>query len=633
MARISLKCSCGWNFFIAGTAQGHETPCPNCAIPVPIPGRKASEGGPKAPGVIAAEKQSKQKQVVLLVSIGAAVALVAVVLLVATSGGPKPIEEPETPRGHNPVIGKPNMPRAGVVNTPQNPAPGSNPAELARDPNAPVGANRETQIEEHKKTIRLNVWRQNVAGIATESLRLRNHLDAAGGLQERMKSWDLKIDETLRALLELGERFNVEPHIQAGDKLVVFAQKDLTTMKPSAADQTLLSPWLRAFRAGQPLEQVVILRGAQRTELFLQFPEATPDLLEIARLPDIAGAGRYVDPPDAPGTTPFPALSAGPIPDAVLKDIEGRFGALPTGYRGLLSAGERGRLETLMKAKAGSADDMAFLGSRVQGEALPAFEREVQILRAKADELQAKLKETTAVDVVHFKDGRKVTGQVLEQTEQVVKIKAKLGSMTIPAADVAKVERGKGAGLEFPAQLAAAPKTAEGMSKLLAWCQTQGLKLEAEYVGVLLLQYDPLNEAARKVTNIAKPAFKASGAAPSPVPAPMGAPSGGEQVIRAMDTLAGDVVRRYPAFGDVIAQMRSGASSHAFANQPVPPARAARAVSLIKDPLSFDLSLLDASGALEIGQWWGSLSGEDRREFARFFGLWCARERYARGAR
>ncbi len=633
MARISLKCGCGWNFFIAGTAQGHETPCPNCGVAVAIPGRKATGGGPKSPGVIAAEKQARQKQLVLLVSIGAAVLLVAVVLLVATSGSPKPIsDEPAT--GGKSIIDRPAHQRTQVTGTKTGTDGVVRPAD---DPNTPVGANRETQIEELKKGIRANVWRLNLAGITTESLRLRNHADAVGALQERMKTWEAKISEALNALLELGERFNVDPHIQPGDRLVAFAQKEFATMRPADADQALLSPWLRSFRAGMPLEQLVILRGAQRIELYLQFPEGSEDLQGIARLPDITGPGRYDEP--APGTLPGPGpaipLLAGPIPDAVFKDIEARFTAIPPGYRSMLSPVERGRLETLAKAKTGSADDQSFLSQRILAELLPAYEREAALVRAKAGELETKLKETTAVDVVHFKDGRKIVGQVLTQNEKEVKIKSKLGAFTVPMADVARIELGKGAGVEYPAKLAAAARTPEGLAALLGWCQTNGLKLEAEYTAALLLAVDPLHEAARKLSGLPpRTASKTSGSAPATGTGTMGAPApASDQASRTADLLAGDVVKRYPGFGDVIAQMRAGSSGLVFASAPVPPARSSRAASFIKDPLSFDLTQLDASGALEIGQWWGSLPLEDRREFARYFGLCCAQQRHARGGR
>ncbi len=632
MARISLKCGCGWNFFIAGTAQGHETPCPNCGDAVAIPGRKATGGGPKTPGVIAAEKQARQKQVVLLVSIGAAVLLVAVVLLVATSGSPKPIAD-EPAAGGKSIIDKSEHTGNRIAN--KTTGGSNNPlVHSSSDPNNPVGVNAEAQIEELKKGIRANVWRLNLAGITTESLRLRNHADAVNSLQERMKAWEAKIPEALNALLELGARVNVDPHIQPGDRLVAFAQKELAAMRPADADQSVLSPWLRVFKAGPALEQAVILRGTQRIELILQFPEAPEELQEIARLPDRNGPGRYDEP--APGSlpAPVPALS-GPIPDSIFKDIEAGFAAIPAGYRSMLSPVERGRLETLTKAKTGSADDHSFLAQRILAELLPAYQREAALVRAKSEDLKTQLAQTTAVDVVHFKDGRKIVGQVLMQDETQVKIKSKLGAFTVPKADVARIELGKGAGVDFPKKLDGTARTAEALAGLLGWCQTNGLKLEAEYTAALLLTVDPLHDAARKITGLpARTATKSSGAAPAPAQGAMGAPAlAGDQVSKTLDLLAGDVVKRYPAFGDVIAQMRAGSSGLSFAFAPVPPTRSARAASLIRDPLSFELAQLDASGALEIGQWWGSLPQEDRREFARYFGLWCARERHARGGR
>ena len=46
MARLSLNCSCGWNFFLPSTTPGHEVACPSCGQNVRVPGRKrAAPGG------------------------------------------------------------------------------------------------------------------------------------------------------------------------------------------------------------------------------------------------------------------------------------------------------------------------------------------------------------------------------------------------------------------------------------------------------------------------------------------------------------------------------------------------------------------------------------------------------------
>lgn len=622
MARISLKCVCGWNFFVPGTAQGHEAPCPNCGDAVPIPGRVAGKDGPKSPGVIAAENQAKQRQVVLLVSAAAAILLVSVVLMIVTSGSSAPPEDDAGTSGSN-VTAKPGpKPRSDVPR--YVPPPPSDPTPPVSDPKVPVGPNRESKIQEHRQAIRSHLLRLNLAGIASESLRLRGHVDAHAQLQERMRGWEARIAEGVAALLELGDRFGVDPHIQPGDRLVAFAQKDFATLPSSRIDLDLLSPWLRSFRAGLPLEQAVILRGTDRIELYLQFPEAGEDLQGISRLPDITGPGSYVDGPVA-------APGGGPLPTALLTEIATRFKAIPAGYPNLLSLPEAQKLDQLLKTRVGTGDDHVFLQNRILTEALPAFEREAALLKAKGVELELKIKETTSVDVVHFKDGRKVSGQVLENTPSHVKLKARLGSMTIPQADIAKIEQGKGPGLEFPAKLSACPRTVPELSKLLAWCQQNTLRLEGEYVAVLILGTDPAHEAARKAAGLApRPAGRSSGGAATP-PASSGtfaAPAASsEPAVRALQTLAADLVRRNASFADVVTQMRSGSAGLSYGNAVVPPPRAARAAALIQEPISFSLSKLDTSSALEIGQWWGSLAPEDRQEFAVFFGLWCASRR------
>jgi hypothetical protein len=623
MARISLKCVCGWNFFIPGTAQGHEAPCPNCGDAVVIPGRKATAGGPKAPGVIAAEKQAKQKMVVLLVSAAAAILLVSVILLMM-GGGPAP-DPAGGDHGGSSVAANAGPKTTKTTTPPYRPPTTPESTPDTGDPKVPVGPNRESKINDLRQEIRVNVWRLNLAGISSESLRLRGHVEANGLLQERMKGWENKISENVAKLLELGDRFGVDPHIQPGDRLVGFAQKSFPSLPSSKIDLELLSPWLRSFRAGQPLEQAIILRGADRIELFLQFPEATEDLQGISKLPELTGAGQYVDGPVvAPGT--------GPLPKALLSDIEARLKALPPGYHHLLPLSEAQKLDQIFKTQSGTSDDHAFLQTRFLPELLPAFEREAALVRAKAAELEVKIKETTSVDVVHFKDGRKVSGQVLENTPTHVKLKARLGSMTIPQADIAKIEQGKGAGLEFPAKLSACPRTAPELAKLMGWCQQNTLRLEAEYVAVLLLQLDPLHEGARKAAGLPpRPASGKSSSSPPPPPSgTFGAPPAADTVVRTMDLLAAEVTKRGASFGDVITQMRAGASNVTYLSAAVPPPRSVRAAALIKEPLTFSLSTLDSAGALEIGQWWGALAPDDRREFALFFGLWCAQKRSSR---
>jgi hypothetical protein len=623
MARISLKCECGWNFFVPGTAQGHEAPCPNCGGAVPIPGRSASGDGPKSPGQIAAEKQARQKQVVLLVSAAVAVVVVALLVVLMSGGKPAPIEEETTGKSFN--LDKPR----GPVKPPENkikdyktPTTFENPVA---DPRAPVGPNRESKINEHRNAIKGLVWRLNLAGVTAESLRLRGHADAQAQLLDRMKGWEGKIAENLAALAELGEKFAVEPHIRSGDRLVGFAQKDFQTLPGSRIDLEVLSPWLRKFQAGMPIEQAVVTRGSERLELYLQFPEAEEDLQTIARMPDISGEGRYVDGPVLPA-------GSGAIPPELLAEVETRFKAIPAGYKNLLPLNEAQKLDGLLRAKMAPPEDLQFLQVRILQEALPVFEREAQNVRAKTAELELKVKDSTAVDTVHCKDGRRLQGKVVSKTEESLKLKGQFGTVGIPMSDILKVEEGKGAGVEFPGKLAACPRTAPDLIKLYTWCRQNNLMVESQYVAALILGIDPTHEDSRRAHSL--PARPAGGKPGGAAVAPAGtftAASGTGDAWKAMDALAQSVVRNYPALGDVVAQMRAGSiGALAPASAQVPPPRSARAAQLIQDPLTFTPARLDAAAALEIGQWWGPLSVEDRREFATFFGLWCAQKRAGR---
>src|SRR6185369_8774612 len=93
MARISLNCSCGWNFFIPGSTPGHEVSCPSCAQTVRIPGRKpGKDGAAMTAGDIAAEVQRKQSLVRMLIG-GGVVAVIAIIVIVVMSMGSKPPED------------------------------------------------------------------------------------------------------------------------------------------------------------------------------------------------------------------------------------------------------------------------------------------------------------------------------------------------------------------------------------------------------------------------------------------------------------------------------------------------------------------------------------------------------------
>jgi hypothetical protein len=222
-------------------------------------------------------------------------------------------------------------------------------------------------------------------------------------------------------------------------------------------------------------------------------------------------------PPDVPPPPPPPPQPAGPAQiaalfdtDGLILEINGRFDALPSGYRGLLMGKDRGRFDDLVRSGRGTSDDIEWLKTRILGETIPSFQRDAEMIRAKLLELEPKLKENVASDVIYRKNGTNFEGQIVEETESSVKIKLRFGAVTIPKEDIQRIEKGKGAAMEFPAKYAEAStappaEKLEKLSALLAWCIEKSLKTQKEYVAFVILSLDASHENARRASGMAKP--------------------------------------------------------------------------------------------------------------------------------
>jgi hypothetical protein len=216
-------------------------------------------------------------------------------------------------------------------------------------------------------------------------------------------------------------------------------------------------------------------------------------------------------PPPPPPAATTPVTEMGSVPAELVLDIEGRFAALPAGYRSLLIEKDRARFEELMKTRKGTSDDLEWLKSRILGEAIPGFQRDAEMIRAKVLELERKVTEYVATDVLTLKDGRKLEGQIVQDTPETVKVRFRFGAVTIQKEDILKIEKGKGAALEFPAKYAEAStgtssEKLEKLSALLPWCIEKNLSLQKEYVAFVILSLDPSYEKARTVSGLARPA-------------------------------------------------------------------------------------------------------------------------------
>jgi hypothetical protein len=507
MARIALNCSCSWNFFIPGTTTGYETFCPSCGQAVRIPGRKPGRDVPRSAGEVAAEKQLRQwltRVAVLSVAAG--------FLIVATLFGYWIAQKP--PTGDVSVSVSPRDTLPGVV--PGQPARSRPPIQPLPEPPPSLRLpamdyNNGPQIDELKRAVYSNVWLTNMTCLISECMRFRNLTNEWGQLQADMGVYDGKIKHNLKELAKVGEKVALENYLTPGDQILGFAQRDFTTMKPGEAS-AFIQEWVTKWRAGPSLEQLNFVRNDRKMTIYLEFPEETKELLSLVRHPALGLAGD-------PGSGPITELVA--VPADLIKDIDARFDALPAGYRSFLVAKDRTRFEDMMRTRKGTSDDLEWLKSRILGEAIPSFQRDADIIRSKALAIEPKLKENVASDVIYRKNGTKIEGQIIQQTDTVVKIKCQFGTVSIPAEDIQRVEKGKGAALDFPAKYADASRAAtpaervEKLAPLLAWCIEKSLKLHKEYVAFVILSLDPSHDAARKAAGMPRPAISAPSLLPS----------------------------------------------------------------------------------------------------------------------
>jgi hypothetical protein len=630
MARLSLNCSCGWNFFIPGTTPGHEVTCPSCGQVVRIPGRKPGQSAPQTAGEIALEVQRRQSRVKMV--IGAAIAAVIVIAAGAAffmRGSSEPDDEgkgrDKTDRGLT-RLGDSGGDK-GRKKDPFAVPPGQKENDLPPAPPEPPPLYSAAQIEELRHNVFANVWLINMATVVSECLRFRNLTSEWAQVQADVSRYEEKIKHDLGEMSRVGAKVVLEPYLAHGDQIIGFAQRDFTTMKPGEA-ATVLNTWINAWTNGSTLEQVPIVRDGKKMTIYMEFPEATKDLLILTRHPALAVAG-------APGDALLSEILA--VPQSLLADVQTAFAALPPGYRALFPPADRKRFDDMMTNKRGSSDDIEWLKAHVLNEAVPSFQRDAEQIHSQVLALEPKLKENAATDAIFRKNGTKVEGQIVETTESYVKIKTRFGAASIPKDEISKIEKGKGSATEFPAQYAAAKGNLDKLVPLLAWCSDKSLRLEKEFVAYNILALDASNDKARSAAGLGRPAIVGGiiQAPPSKitiieVPKP---PTGTEPpksppVDKTIDIIAADVVSRSAVFADVVREMRTRTEPLTTPELPAAPEKAAKGVAVIQNPLTFDPSQLTVPSAVEVGTWWSALSADDRRQFAKYYGLWCA---YSRG--
>jgi hypothetical protein len=100
-------------------------------------------------------------------------------------------------------------------------------------------------------------------------------------------------------------------------------------------------------------------------------------------------------------------------------------------------------------------------------------------------------------DTVFLTDGRKIEGEIIEETPEKYFVKTKYGVQEIDKIDVANVERKKSDRQIYEEQKNSA-KDAESHYKLAQWCKEKGLTREAEEELKKTIELNPNHEKARK---------------------------------------------------------------------------------------------------------------------------------------
>ncbi len=109
-------------------------------------------------------------------------------------------------------------------------------------------------------------------------------------------------------------------------------------------------------------------------------------------------------------------------------------------------------------------------------------------------------------DVVTKKDGRTVEGTITEKSASQVVVQTKFGAVTIPMADVAKIEEGGASPADdFKRRWEEVDKKDPiALNELAEWCAESGLGREKAKVYRAILEVDPDHENARRALGFSK---------------------------------------------------------------------------------------------------------------------------------
>jgi hypothetical protein len=496
MARRSIRCSCGADFIIPEVPPS-LVHCPRCgeAIRLSAPGGGGSGNKvredirepikPYKPG-------SPYFPLVLLVGAGVVIAGALITLIVAFSG----TEVRRDPAFYEEVKAKPRVKvEEPVISIPSiRPVPESTrtaekkpaPVEPPPPPPTPPADDPSDEIARG----RVLASRLNLAGVLSTYYRLIRRNDELRVLQAVIEKDEREIRLILQLLQDRPEVAAMKARFQEGDVLTGFGTLMFDPDQPQRFASGI-ETWISTAQPGAAVMSIVRREGRTVT-IPMWFPELPPDILR----PDLRSG--------------LPAAAVLPIPGETLAEVRRRTAGLAPYHRKTLPSDDAAKLDRLLQAGRGTADDLDFLRNRILAYCARS-EAEIAGFASKVSTLESAVAASQSVDTVIFKDGRKIQGQIEDETEDSFRIKGRFGAMKAQKTEVLRIERGDALGTEFRRRYDAARGKPADLEALLAWCKEKNLPQQRELAAYALLVGDPGHDAAWTALGVAERLAPTSG--------------------------------------------------------------------------------------------------------------------------
>lgn len=319
--------------------------------------------------------------------------------------------------------------------------------------------------------------RMNLMGIVSTFYFLSNRAEEHRQLQGSLSKEDTEFRQLLPYLGDKPEFQPFKEHIRPGDVMTAFGTVSLDASRPKPFVDAIRD-WLILAQAGANV-MVAVQREGRSILMPLWFLEIPADLLPTEMRP-LAPA--------------VPAITRA-LPAELLAEAKQRVAALHPFYRKGLAADDVTRLEALVAASTGTVADVEFLRNRILAYC-SRCEAERTGFETKVAALEGLLAQAQTTDTLVFKDGRKVQGQIEEETPEYVRLKGRFGAIRSPKTEILRVDRGDPFGVEFRRRYDAARGKVSELVSVLAWCREKNLTQHRDLAAYAILKDDPANDAA-----------------------------------------------------------------------------------------------------------------------------------------